>query len=114
MLPSSAKQKGRIGQQIVRDLILGIFTELEPDDVRSTSMGNQGEDIQLSPKARKLVPLQIEVKNKREVAVINWLKQAATHGDHIPIVVAKQNHSAPVVVIDAKIFFQWVKDYGIH
>ena len=77
-------------------------------------MGAGGEDIQLSAYARELLPFNIECKNKREVAVINWLKQAKSHGDHIPIVIAKQNYSDPVVVIDAKLFFKWIKDYGIH
>lgn len=90
-------------------MLLDLYPELKPDDIRSTAMGQGGEDVQLSPAARKHIPFQIECKNKKEVAVINWLKQAATHGDYIPIVVAKQNHSDPVVVIDAKTFFNLVK-----
>lgn len=112
MKPASAKAKGRRLQQQIRDLILELYPELQPDDVRSTAMGQGGEDIQLSPKARELLPFQIECKNKREVAVINWLKQADNHGDYIPIVVAKQNHSEPVVVIDALTFFNLMRDYG--
>lgn len=73
-------------------------------------MGQNGEDVQLSPLARSYLPFQIECKNKKEVAVINWLKQAATHGDHTPIVIAKQNHSDPVVVIDAKTFFLLMRE----
>ena len=49
MKTSSAKAKGRRLQQKVRDLLLETFTELEPDDIRSTSMGVSGEDLQLSP-----------------------------------------------------------------
>lgn len=90
-------------------MLLDLYPELKPDDIRSTAMGQGGEDVQLSPAARERIPFQIECKNKKEVAVINWLKQAATHGDYIPIVVAKQNHSDPVVVIDAKTFFNLVK-----
>ncbi len=95
---------------MVRDIILQVFPELEADDVRSTAMGQNGEDIQLSPKARQFLPFQIECKNKKEVAVINWLKQAKTHGNHTPIVVAKQNHSEPVVVIDARKFFELMRE----
>lgn len=112
MRPSSAKAKGRKLQQLIRDMLLELYPELEADDIRSTAMGQQGEDVQLSPRARKYLPFQIECKNKKEVAVINWLKQAATHGTHIPIVVAKQNHSNPVVVIDALTFFRLLRDYG--
>lgn len=114
MRPQSAKAKGRRLQQQVRDLLLEIYPELQPDDVRSTAMGQGGEDVQLSPVARALLPFQIECKNKREVAVINWLKQAQTHGTHIPIVIAKQNHSDPVVVIDARTFFKLMRDHGTN
>lgn len=110
MKPQSAKAKGRRLQQQIRDMILDLYPELTKDDVRSTGMGQQGEDIQLSPKARELIPFQIECKNKREVAVINWLEQQATeHGEHTPIVIAKQNHSDPVVVIDAVTFFKLLR-----
>ena len=47
MKTSSAKAKGRRLQQKVRDLLLETFTELQPDDIRSTSMGVSGEDLQL-------------------------------------------------------------------
>lgn len=110
MKPQSAKAKGRRLQQQIRDFLLELYPHLTKDDVRSTGMGQQGEDIQLSPLARESIPFQIECKNKREVAVINWLQQAAEHGDHIPIVVAKQDYSDPVVVIDAAIFFNLLKD----
>jgi hypothetical protein len=40
-----------------------MFPELEADDVTSRSMGCPGEDILLSPKARKLLPVCIEAKN---------------------------------------------------
>ena len=57
--PASAKQKGRLMQQWVRDKILYWNPELRPDDVRSTSMGSGGEDIQLSTKAREMFPYQM-------------------------------------------------------
>lgn len=73
-------------------------------------MGQGGEDIQLSPAAREKIPFNIECKNKNKVAVIGWLEQARSHGKHIPIVIAKQNHSAPVVVIEAETFFRILKN----
>jgi len=45
--PQSAKAKGRKLQQWVRDQILQRFPTLSTDDVRSTSMGASGEDVQL-------------------------------------------------------------------
>ncbi len=53
----NAKAKGRLGQQEVRDKLLETFPDLEPDDIKSTVMGDSGEDIQLSPAARKIIPL---------------------------------------------------------
>ena len=45
MKPRSAKNKGKRLQNKVRDLILEKFNTLEPDDVRSITMGDSGEDI---------------------------------------------------------------------
>ena len=103
--PQSAKQKGRLFQQCVRDLLLKYAPQLHPDDVRSTSMGNSGEDIQLSPAARNVYPFQIECKSRNKMAVYADYKQAESHGKYQPIVVIKQNHSKPLVV-DAEWFFK--------
>ena len=61
----NSKAKGRLGQQEIRDKILDTFPKLHPDDVKSTVMGDTGEDIQLSPAARKMIPLSIEVKRRK-------------------------------------------------
>jgi len=39
----AAKAKGRTGQNEIRDKILQSFPDLEPDDVKSTTMGDTGE-----------------------------------------------------------------------
>lgn len=107
MRPSSAKAKGRRLQQWLRDLLLSKWPSLETDDVRSTSMGAGGEDIQLSPAARKLIPLSFECKNRSSFAFYKDLDQAyinAPKGTQ-PVLVAKANHRKPVVIIDAEYFF---------
>lgn len=106
MKPASAKQKGRILQQWTRDLILKTFTKLEPDDVKSTSMGAAGEDVTLSPAARKYVPYQIECKNKATSQIHTYYEQAKTHGNHEPLVVVKMDRKAPLAVLDAETFFK--------
>ena len=63
-------------QNDVRDLILETFKELEPDDVRSTTMGDSGEDILLSPEARKLFPFAVECKNQERLNIWDSLSQA--------------------------------------
>lgn len=110
MRPQSAKAKGRTFQQWVRDYILSAFLTLEPDDVKSTSMGAQGEDIQLSPAARKLIPYQIECKAKARAQVYTWYEQAKSHGSHEPIVIIKQDRKKPLVVVDAEHFFSLIKE----
>lgn len=110
MKPQSAKAKGRRLQQEIRDLILLLFPELTKDDVRSTSMGASGEDVLLSQAARKLLPIQIECKNKNKQAVYTNYDQAAEHGDHHPVLIVKQNHREPLAVVDAKLFFQMLRN----
>ena len=67
MKTRSAKNKGKRLQNSVRDILLETFTQLEEDDIKSTTMGESGEDIQLSPAARKLIPYAIECKNQEKI-----------------------------------------------
>ena len=110
MTPSSAKQKGRLLQQKVRDVLLATFPELEPDDVKSTSMGAGGEDVQLSPAARKLFPFTVECKSLAAVGVYKFYEQAKTHGKGEPLVVVKQNGDKPLVVVDLDYFMTLVRN----
>ena len=107
--PQSAKAKGRKLQQWVRDQILQRFPTLTIDDVRSTSMGAGGEDVQLSPKARSFVSYTIECKNRKAIAVFKDYEQAKTHKDVEPLVVLKQNLSKPLALIDAQHFLDMVQ-----
>ena len=110
MKPQSAKAKGRNLQQWVRDLILESFPALEPDDVRSTSMGAGGEDLLLSPAARRLFPYSVECKNVEKLNVWNAYQQAeANSGEHEPILIMKKNRKKPLVVIDAEAFVNLLK-----
>ncbi len=107
---ASKKQKARLLQQKVRDAILDTFPLLEKDDVKSTSMGASGEDIQLSPAARRLFPFSVEAKARESIAVYAWYEQAKTNsGGHHPLLVIKQNHSKPLVVLDLDTFMELVK-----
>ena len=111
MKTASAKNKGRTLQKLIRDKILDTFPELEPDDCKSTSMGAGGEDIQLSPAARKLFPFSVEAKSRASIGVYAWYQQAKTNApkDMEPILVIKQNHSKPLVVIDLDAFMEIVR-----
>ena len=101
MKPRSAKNKGKRLQNKVRDLILEKFNQLEPDDVRSVTMGESGEDILLSPAARKLFPFSTECKNQEKLNIWSSLEQAETNsGKHIPIVIFKRNRSKTYVALE--------------
>lgn len=79
------------------------MTEL---DVRSTSMGAGGEDIQLSQRAKDLIPYQFEAKNQERFKTLyDIVEQAKGHGQYEPVVVLKMNRKEPLVVITAEHFF---------
>jgi hypothetical protein len=107
----SAKAKGRSFQGEVRDLILSNFSSLEPDDCRSTSMGAQGEDLQLSPLARKtLGNIQIECKRRKSFkGIYDMVDQASSHGKHTPVVFIRQDRSTPLVIIPADHYMSLIK-----
>lgn len=91
---SSAKQKGRLLQQKVRNMLIDKYGELEPDDIKSIGMGQQGCDIQLSPAAKKLIPFGIECKNQESLNIWSSLKQAEINSkEQIPLVVFKRNRT---------------------
>ena len=99
MKTSSCKAKGRKGQQEVVKILLETlnrkiksgtfgsgFSELAEDDIRSCPMGSRGEDILLSPKARKLIPWDIEVKRGKAFNIVKACKQAHVRGSkHEPV-----------------------------
>ena len=107
----SAKAKGRKLQQLVRDKILSLFPQLTLHDVRSTSSGSGGEDIQLSPAARSLFPYSVECKAHKSFAIYKIMEQAVSNcpDDATPLSVIKGDRQKPLVVIDADIFFDLLK-----
>ena len=111
MKTRSAKNKGKRLQNDVRDLILETFKELEPDDVRSTTMGDSGEDILLSPAARKLFPFAVECKNQERLNIWDSLSQAECNaGPHIPLLVFKRNRSKTYVAMNIDYLMDLLND----
>ena len=100
----SAKAKGRRLQNQVRDLLLETFKdELEPDDIRSITMGDSGEDILFSPVARKLFPFSVECKNQERLSIWEALIQAEDNsGKHAPLLIFKRNRSKTYAVLEFK------------
>lgn len=111
MKHSSAKDKGRRLQQWVVNMILDRFTGLDPDDVTSRSMGCNGEDVLLSPKARGKFGFSVECKNTERLNLWkSWEQTQANAGEHTPLLIIKRNHSKPLAVVDAEWFInKWRK-----
>ena len=111
MKTRSAKNKGKRLQNSVRDILLEIFKEdLELDDIKSAVMGDSGEDIQLSPAARKLIPYSIECKNQEKLNIWSSLEQADDNSkESIPVLIFKRNRSKTYAVIEFKEFVKLIK-----
>lgn len=105
MRPQSAKAKGRRAQQEVRDAILAAFPHLQPDDVRNTPMGTQGEDILLSPVARIVWPFYTEIKNVEALNIHKAIAQASGKG-RVPAVVFRKNATKPYIALPFDAFLQ--------
>ena len=75
-------------------------------------MGAGGEDIQFSQSAGDLLGISVECKSRNTIAVYSFYSQAQDNcpEDRQPVVVIKQNHSKPLVVIDAEYFIQLLKE----
>jgi len=113
MRVSSAKSKGRRHQQDVCKKLLEVGNGLEPDDIRSASMGAYGEDILFSPAARRQFPFSIECKNVEKLSVWAAIDQARSNCDpnYTPAVVFTRNHEVPQVALPFDRFLEIYKVY---
>tara|TARA_B100000424_G_C22610152_1_gene340030 strand:+ start:239 stop:571 length:333 start_codon:yes stop_codon:yes gene_type:complete len=110
MKTRSAKNKGKRLQNSVRDILLETFKQLEPDDIKSTTMGESGEDIQLSPAARKLIPFAFECKNQEKLNIWSALEQAESNSEKgKPVLVFKRNRSKTYAVLQIEDFMELIK-----
>lgn len=106
MKTQSAKAKGRLLQQWVRDKLIEEF-DIHPEDIKSTSMGAGGEDVTMARAARQKFPFSIECKNVEKLNVWDAYEQAcANAGEYEPLVVMKKNRKKPLVVLDAESFIK--------
>jgi hypothetical protein len=110
MKTRSAKSKGRRLQNQVKDILLEAFTELEPDDIRTAIMGETGEDIKLSPAARRQIPFSFECKNQEKINIWSSLEQAEENsGDSKPVLIFKRNRSKTYAVLEIEDFISLIK-----
>ena len=122
MKPRTAKAKGRKLQNTVRDALRRVYIEkwtkfpkLEEDDIKSQTMGMCGEDIILSPAARKLIPYSFECKNVEKLNLWKAIEQCEDNAIKIdgtmkgePVVVFKKNGKMPYVAISLEHFMDLI------
>ena len=112
MKTSSAKAKGRRLQQKFMQLLIERL-DIDPEDIESRSMGAGGEDLIMSKAARSKFPFSVECKNQEKLNIWSAWEQASNNkGIYEPIVVIKRNGLAPLVVLDAKVFMEYVKEFN--
>jgi hypothetical protein len=112
LTPASKKAKGRIFQQWVRDKLLAAFDErgVRAEDIRSTSMGASGEDLQFSPFARDLIGISVECKSHKSFAIYNIYDQCVTNAKgNEPVVFIKANLKKPLAIVDAEHYISLLK-----
>ena len=110
--PKYSKAKGRKLQNFVRDELRVAFPSLEEDDVKSQTMGMPGEDIVLSPAARKVIPYSFECKNVERLQFWSSVEQCETNckEELSPILIVKKNRKDPYACIPIDIFISLIKE----
>ena len=111
MKTASKKGKGRRLQNYVVDKLLFLYSCLENDDIKSAIMGESGEDVKLSPAARKKIPYSFECKNQERLNIWGSLKQAEDNSNGFdPILVFKRNRTKTYACIDFDLFLNLIKE----
>ena len=119
MNPKSSKAKGRRLQNYVRDKLREMYIKrwtklpkLHEDDIKSQTMGMSGEDIILSPAAKRIIPFSFECKNKERLNIWQSIKQCEENcKDSIPVVVIKRNRSKIYAIME---FDKWLEIASTH
>ncbi len=117
MRTSSCKAKGRRACAEAKELLERYAPHLKPGDIRITSSGAQGEDLQLSPAAAEVYPFAIECKNVEKLNIWGALDQAQRHADkakesHLPLLIFRRNRSRLFVALEAEAFLKLIGRSG--
>jgi len=112
MNPRSSKAKGRRLQNALRDILRETFPILEDDDIKSQTMGMTGEDIVLSPAAKKEIPYSFECKNVERLNIWESLEQAESNcEDRCPVLVFTKNRKATYAAIPLDQLIKLIKEH---
>ena len=100
MKTSSKKGKGRRLQNFVRDRLVTSFPSLEDDDIKVAIMGENGEDIKLSPAAKKAIPYSFEcMYASRPITstdLLNKMEQAKRQNNDLALAIK----TTPAVILE--------------
>lgn len=112
--PRYSKAKGRKLQNLLRDKLRVAFPSLEDDDIKSQTMGMPGEDIVLSPAARRKIPYSFECKNVERLSFWATVEQCENNTKEgiSPAIVVKKNRKKPYVAIPLDHFIRLISEGG--
>lgn len=104
---SSCKAKGRKAVAELRKAILAAFPHLEPEDITMVPTSVGGEDLKLSPRARKCWPFSTEVKCKESLNIWAAIQQArANSKGRSPAVTFRRNHHPLWVAVSLDVMLE--------
>ena len=82
---------------------------LETNDIESQVMGMSGEDIVLSPAAKRVIPYSFECKNQERLNLWSSLEQAESNcEDRQPVLIFKRNRSKIYATIEFEHFIKLI------
>jgi hypothetical protein len=111
MTPRSAKAKGMRFQNEVRDAMLAVRPDLEPDDIRTATAGALGEDILFSPAARRIFKMSVECKMVEKLTIWDAINQARSNSKgHVPAVAFRKNNEEAYIAVPLSFFLEFFKE----
>jgi hypothetical protein len=110
MKTKSAKAKGRSACKDLQQLLLGVLPTLTTDDIRVTSSGANGPDLQLSTAAKARLPFSFEVKKQERLniwdAILQCKKNSTTWEPGV--LVFTRNHHSMYAAMELETFLKFV------
>ena len=89
----------------------GVTATVSSQNGRIILESESGEDIKLSPAARKLIPYSFECKNQEKLNIWDSLNQAEENsGDYDPVLIFKRNRSKTYAVVNVEKFIELINE----
>tara|TARA_R110000803_G_scaffold177306_3_gene239711 strand:+ start:81 stop:422 length:342 start_codon:yes stop_codon:yes gene_type:complete len=103
----SRQNKARYLQNLVKDRIVKTF-RLAPDDLRTSTVGENQEDIKLlTITAKRVFPYATECTNTEQYkGIYKKFKQSKGHNHRTELLVIKMNKEKPLAIITLDHFFE--------